>query len=193
MLKSKLLKKWTKSWKAHLKLLFMLLMCRKAKYILQKSTPKIKQLAIQLAISQFFQKFKSRSTNKQGMSRLWAPYCLKPIERKEILNWLKTFKFPEHYVANIKWAVNVGIDKLNGPKSHDNHIIIERQMPVIFHGYFKAICEWSLLNSVTSVGRFMLDKSQRQWCNSWRRKSWYLYVRWKNYFCLDGSKWCNIC
>jgi hypothetical protein len=31
-------------------------MCRKAKYILQKITPKIKQSAIQLAINQLFQK-----------------------------------------------------------------------------------------------------------------------------------------
>jgi hypothetical protein len=53
-------------------------MCRKAKYILQKITPKIKQSAIQLAINQLFQKqfpkktllqkLKSRGTNKQGLS-----------------------------------------------------------------------------------------------------------------------------
>jgi hypothetical protein len=40
-------------------------MCIKAKYILQKSTPKIKQSAVKLTISQFFQKIKSRSINKQ--------------------------------------------------------------------------------------------------------------------------------
>jgi hypothetical protein len=36
--------------------------------ILQKSTLKIKQLAIQLVISQLFQKVKSRSKNKWGLS-----------------------------------------------------------------------------------------------------------------------------
>jgi hypothetical protein len=41
-LKSKLLKKWTKSWKAHLELLFRLLVYRNTKYILQKPTTKIK-------------------------------------------------------------------------------------------------------------------------------------------------------
>jgi hypothetical protein len=40
---------------------------RKAKYILQKLTPKIKQPTIQLVISQLFQKLKSSSTNKQGL------------------------------------------------------------------------------------------------------------------------------
>jgi hypothetical protein len=52
--------------KTHLELFFRLLVCRKAKYILQKPTHKIKQPAIQLAISQLFQKLKSKSTNKQG-------------------------------------------------------------------------------------------------------------------------------
>jgi hypothetical protein len=31
-----------------------------------------------------------------------ALYYLKPIERKEMLRWLKTLKFPDCYVANIK-------------------------------------------------------------------------------------------
>jgi hypothetical protein len=31
-----------------------------------------------------------------------APYCLKPIERKEILTWLKKVKFLDRYVSNIK-------------------------------------------------------------------------------------------
>jgi hypothetical protein len=46
-------------------------------------------------------------------------------------------KFPDHYEANIKRAVNVGTSKLNGPKSHNYHNFIERLMPVIFRGYFK--------------------------------------------------------
>jgi hypothetical protein len=37
---------------------FQFLICIKAKYILQKSTPKINQSIIQLAIRQFFQKLK---------------------------------------------------------------------------------------------------------------------------------------
>jgi hypothetical protein len=62
---------------------------------------------------------------------------LKRIERKGVLRWLKTLKFPDHYVANIKQAVNVGTGKLNGLKSHGYHIFIERLMPVMFCGYFK--------------------------------------------------------
>jgi hypothetical protein len=30
------------------------------------------------------------------------PYCLKPIEWKEVFRWFKTLKFPGRYAANIK-------------------------------------------------------------------------------------------
>jgi hypothetical protein len=39
---------------------------------------------------------------KRNLKRPWAPYCLKPAERKEILRWLKKLKFPDRYVSNIK-------------------------------------------------------------------------------------------
>jgi hypothetical protein len=41
--------------------------------------------------------------NARGkLSRSKAPYCLKPIERKEVLRWLKTLKFLDRYAANRK-------------------------------------------------------------------------------------------
>jgi hypothetical protein len=43
-----------------------------------------------------------------------APYCLKPTERKDVLRWLKTLKFPDRYEANIKLVVNINTGKLNG-------------------------------------------------------------------------------
>jgi hypothetical protein len=61
---------------------------------------------------------------------------LKPVERREIFKWLKKLKFLDSYVTNIKQAVNVSTGKLNGLKSHDYYIRIERLMPVIFRGYF---------------------------------------------------------
>jgi hypothetical protein len=64
-------------------------------------------------------------------------YCLKPIERKTVLRWIKTLKVPDRYATNIKRAVNVSTGKLNGLKSHDYHIFIERLMSIMFRGYFK--------------------------------------------------------
>ncbi|WVZ76293.1 hypothetical protein U9M48_024280 [Paspalum notatum var. saurae] len=40
-------------------------------------------------------------------SRPRAPYCLKREDKKQILKWLQTLKFPDRYAANIKRAVNV--------------------------------------------------------------------------------------
>jgi hypothetical protein len=75
---------------------------------------------------------------KGNLKRTRTPYCLKPVERKEILRWLKKLKFPDSYTSNIKRIVNVSTGKLNGLKSHDYDIIIERLMPVMFRGYFDA-------------------------------------------------------
>jgi hypothetical protein len=89
-------------------------------------------------------------SNAMGkLRRPKAPYCLKPTEIKEVLRWLKTLKFLDLYVANIKQAVNVGTGKLNGLKSHDYHIL-------------KPICGRYLLNSITSIDRFVLSLSQRR-------------------------------
>jgi hypothetical protein len=88
-----------------------------------------------------------------------APYCLKPTERKEIFRWLKKLKYVDHYVSNIKRAVNVSIDKLNRLKSQDYHIIIERLMLVIFHSYFHPDL-WKIF--ATSLDRFVLSKSQKR-------------------------------
>jgi hypothetical protein len=41
--------------------------------------------------------------NARGnLRRTKAPYCLKPTERKQVLRWIKTLKFLDCYVANIK-------------------------------------------------------------------------------------------
>ena len=69
-------------------------------------------------------------------SRPRAPYCLKPEDRKQILKWLQTLKFPDRYATNIKRTVNVSTGKLNGLKSHDYHILMEKFLPVMFRGYF---------------------------------------------------------
>jgi hypothetical protein len=39
---------------------------------------------------------------KGNLKRPRAPYCLKPVERKEILRWFKKLKFADCYASNIK-------------------------------------------------------------------------------------------
>jgi hypothetical protein len=43
-----------------------------------------------------------KTNAKENLTRPRAPYCLKPVERKEIHRWPKKLKFPDCYVSNIK-------------------------------------------------------------------------------------------
>jgi hypothetical protein len=86
-----------------------------------------------------------------------TPHYLKPIERKEILKMLKTLKFLDCYAANIKQTINDGTSKLNGVKSHDYHIFIERLMSVTFRGYFKANL-WKMLTELSYFYRQICAK-----------------------------------
>jgi hypothetical protein len=78
----------------------------------------------------------AKSNAKRNLSRPHAPYCLKSKERTKILKCLKTLKFLDLYVTNIKWAVNVGTCKLNDMKSHNYHIIMGRLMSLMLCDYF---------------------------------------------------------
>jgi hypothetical protein len=93
----------------------------------------------------------SKRNAKGNLKRSRAPYCLKPTERKEILSWLKKLKFLDCYASNIKWAANVNTSKLNGLKSHDYHIIIQRLMPIMFRGYCNTPCYGSPNPSIITV------------------------------------------
>jgi hypothetical protein len=78
----------------------------------------------------------ARANARGNLTRPRTLYYLVSKDRAEILKWLKTLKFPDCYVSNIKQVVNVGPDKFNGLKSHDYHIIMERLLSVMFRGYF---------------------------------------------------------
>ena len=42
---------------------------------------------------------------------------------------------PDGYAANLRRGVNFTTMRINGPKSHDYHIWIERLLPVMVRGY----------------------------------------------------------
>jgi hypothetical protein len=51
------------------------------------------------------------------------------------MSWMQDLKFPDGYAAGFRRAVNMKTMKINGLKSHDYHILMERLLPVMFHGY----------------------------------------------------------
>jgi hypothetical protein len=55
-----------------------------------------------------------------------ADFVLTSKHRREVLEWIQTFMFPDGYVANLRRGVNLSTLRVNGMKSHDYNIWIER-------------------------------------------------------------------
>ena len=55
--------------------------------------------------------------------------------KKEALEWIQKLQFPDGYAANLRRGVNLTTMRINGLKSHDYHIWIERLLPVMVRGY----------------------------------------------------------
>ena len=54
--------------------------------------------------------------------------------KKEALEWIQKLQFPDGYVANLRRGVNLTTMRINGLKSHDYHIWIERLLSVMVRG-----------------------------------------------------------
>jgi hypothetical protein len=64
-----------------------------------------------------------------------APFVLKVKDRKEVMIWMRRLKFPDGYATGLKQCVNMMAGRIHGLKSHDYHIIMEKLLPVMLHGY----------------------------------------------------------
>ena len=64
-----------------------------------------------------------------------ADFVLTRAQRREVLEWFQTLMFPDGYAANLKTGVNLATMRINGLKSHDYHIWLERLLLVMVRGY----------------------------------------------------------
>jgi hypothetical protein len=64
-----------------------------------------------------------------------ALFCLTSKDKIEVMRRMKKNKFPNGYAACLKRVVNLKTGKLTGLKSHDFPILMERIIPIMFHGY----------------------------------------------------------
>jgi hypothetical protein len=94
-------------------------------------------------------------TDRGGKPR--APFCLKPKERKQVMSWMQDLKFPDSYIAGFKRAIHLEIRKINGLKSRDYHIFMERLLYVIFHGYLNDDV-WAALAKLSHFYRQLCSK-----------------------------------
>jgi hypothetical protein len=50
---------------------------------------------------------------------------------EKVMKWMKDLKFPNGYAVGFRRSMDLKTMKMNGPKSHDFHIIMERLMPFV--------------------------------------------------------------
>jgi hypothetical protein len=86
-----------------------------------------------------------------------ASFVLTRDQRREILLWFKTLMFPDGYAANLKRAANLDTLRLNGMKSHDWHIWLERILPVMIRGYIPEE-DWLVLAELSYFFRVLCAK-----------------------------------
>lgn len=66
-----------------------------------------------------------------------APFSLLRPQKKDVMQWFMDIKFPDGYAANLRRGVNMDQLKINGLKSHDYHVFMERLLPVMMRGFVK--------------------------------------------------------
>jgi hypothetical protein len=99
-----------------------------------------------------------------------ALFYLTSKDKIEVMRWMKKIKFPDGYAAGLKRAVNLKTGKLTGLKSHDFHILMERIIPVMFHGYmpdamWQAIAELSYFYRqiyAKEISKNMMEKLEKE-------------------------------
>ncbi|KAK1691774.1 hypothetical protein QYE76_008471 [Lolium multiflorum] len=123
--------------------------------------------------------------NRKGWLKPHAKYCLDSADKKEAFTWLKyDVMFPDGYCSNMSKGVNLATGKINGLKSHDYHIWIERLMPVMLRGYLPDHV-WRVLAEVSHFFRTVcakqictevIEKLQQQvpdmLCNQFHDEMW---------------------
>ncbi|KAH7849967.1 hypothetical protein Vadar_025729 [Vaccinium darrowii] len=91
-----------------------------------------------------------------------ASFSLTVKEREAFFEFLKSVKYPDGYAANISRSVNATNGRLNGLKSHDYHILIQRILPIGMRGF---------VNKEISTALFELGSFFQDLCSKTLRRS----------------------
>jgi len=86
-----------------------------------------------------------------------APFSLTREQKRVVMQWFMDIKFPDGYVANLRRGVNMDTLKVNGLKSHDFHIFIERLLPAMMRGFVKNEI-WEVLAELSYFFRVLCAK-----------------------------------
>ncbi|KAL0310455.1 UNVERIFIED_CONTAM: hypothetical protein Scaly_2926700 [Sesamum calycinum] len=92
-----------------------------------------------------------------------AVYTLDRDQKRKIFEWIKALRFPDGYTSNLGRCIDLNELKLNGMKSHDCHVFMERLIPTTFREMlsefvWNALTEVSLLFQVISSATLDINK-----------------------------------
>ena len=95
----------------------------------------------------------------EGKPRDMAPavYVLDKVKRKEFCEVLSHVRFPHGFASNPESRVSADGDKVQGLKTHDCHVLLQRVLPVILRGLGRP----DLYRAVAELGQFSRELCSR--------------------------------
>ncbi|KAM3410550.1 hypothetical protein ACQJBY_002640 [Aegilops geniculata] len=95
----------------------------------------------------------------EGKPRDMAPavYVLDTVKRKEFCEVLSRVRFPHGFASNPERRVSADGNKVQGLKTHDCHVLLQRVLPVILRGLGRP----DLYRAVAELGQFFRELCSR--------------------------------
>ena len=79
-----------------------------------------------------------------------ARYTLSTRNKKAFCDFLRKVKFPDGFASNISRCVNAEGTKVQGLKTHDCHILLQRILPVAMRGFL----DHDMYEAIAELGKF---------------------------------------
>ena len=98
---------------------------------------------------------KDLQVQDEGKPRDMAPavYVLDKVKRKEFCEVLSRVRFPHGFASNPERRVSADGNKVQGLKTHDCHVLLQRVLPVILRGLGRP----DLYRAVAELGQFFRE------------------------------------
>src|SRR3954470_21489304 len=95
--------------------------------------------------------------NQRGVnSKPKATFVLSKPQRLAICRWINDLKLPDGYVSNLSRCIDWTQAKLQGMKSHDCHVFMQRLLPIAFDMLLKA--QWT---AFTELSQYFSDLTSK--------------------------------
>src|SRR3954471_22716562 len=85
-----------------------------------------------------------------------ATFVLSKPQRLAIYRWINDLKLPDGYVSNLSRCIDWSQAKLQGMKSHDCHVFMQRLMPIAFDMSPKVQC-----TAFTELSQYFSDLTSK--------------------------------